>query len=300
MAQKSSLILSATTVAILVTVTKGDNQMTYHTPQVLSRDQLQKLAPSIFATEPYYGMSDRYSFIPTIEVIDHLMGKGWLPVKALEAKSRSEERFGYTKHMVRLRKSDAAVMVGDVFPEIVLINAHDGGAAYQMMAGLYRLVCSNGMVADDSIFQRTSIRHSGNVIGEVLYTAKHIGKELPKLQGAVKQMQTIELTRDLQGAYAAAALDLKYERDEDGNSLAPISPEQLLIPRRRVDGGNDLWTTFNIVQEHLLKGGLRGRSQGETMRRVRTRAVQSVSEDVRLNRALWTLTREMAKHINRR
>lgn len=269
----------------------------FHTPHLLERDQLRKIAPSIFATEPYHNMSDRYSFIPTIEIIDNLMSKGWLPVKAMEAKSRKEDKLGYTKHMVRLRKSDAPVLVGDVIPEIVLINAHDGAAAYQMMAGLFRLICSNGMVADDGIFQRASIRHTGDVIGEVLYTAKHIGKELPKLQSAVKKLQSIELTRNQQGVFAAAALDLKYDRDDDGELLSPVRPEQLLVPRRRADAGNDLWTTFNVVQEHLLKGGLRGRSQGETVRRVRTRAVQSVSEDIRLNRALWTLTQQMAKQV---
>lgn len=272
----------------------------FHTVQVLEHDQLRKIAPSIFATEAYHGMSDRYSFIPTIEVIDNLKRKGWLPVKAMEAKSRNEEKLGYTKHMVRLRKNDAPVMVGDVFPEIVLVNAHDGGAAYQMMAGLFRLICSNGMVTDDGIFQRASIRHTGDVIDEVLYTARHIGKELPKLQSVVQKLKCLELTRDQQGIYAVAALDLKYDRDEKGDLLSPIRPEQILVPRRRADAGNDLWSTFNMVQEHLLKGGLRGRSQSETFRRVRTRAVQSVSEDIRLNRALWTLTQEMAKQVKRR
>jgi hypothetical protein len=272
----------------------------FHTPQLLDREKLRKIAPSVFAKEPYYGMSDRYSFIPTIEIIDNLMGKGWLPVKVMEAKSRKEDKHGFTKHLIRLRKSDAPVLVGDVIPEIVLVNSHDGASAFQMMAGLFRLICANGMVADDAIFQRASIRHSGDVIGEVMYTAKHINKEMPKLQSAVKKLQTIELTRDQQGAFAAAALELRYDRNNDGELLSPIRPEQLLIPRRRADIGNDLWTTFNVVQEHLLKGGLRGRSHGETVRRVRTRAVQSVSEDVRLNRSLWSLTQEMAKLVKRR
>lgn len=271
----------------------------FNIPKVLSREQINMVAPSVFATEPYFGMSDKYSFVPTIQVIDNLMSKGWLPVKAMEARSRNEDKLGYTKHMVRLRKSDAPVLVGDVIPEIVLVNSHDGGATFQMMAGLFRLVCSNGMVADDAIFQRASIRHTGDIVGEVLYTAKHIGKELPKLQSAIEKMQGIELTRDQQGVFAAAALDLKYDRDDNDFSMSPIRPEQLLIPRRIADKGNDLWTTFNVVQEHLLKGGLRGRSHGVSVRRVKTRGVQSVSEDVRLNRALWTLTMEMAKQAKR-
>lgn len=270
-------------------------QPVFHTPTVLSNNDLQRIAPSIFAEEPYEGMSDKYSFIPTIEVLDSLRGKGWLPVKAQETKSRNEERRGYTKHLIRLRKSDAPVLVGQVIPEIVLLNSHDGGSAYQMMLGLFRLACSNGLMVDNGMFERVSIRHTGDVIGEVGYAAKELIKVGPKVGNEVKKLQTIELTPNQQGIFAAAALDLKYERDETGKSLAPIRPEQLLQIRRHEDHSNDLWTTFNVIQENMIRGGIRGRSQGESHRRHRTRGVNSVGEDVRLNRALWTLTQAMRK-----
>ncbi|GLI37758.1 DUF932 domain-containing protein [Geobacter hydrogenophilus] len=269
--------------------------MPVHVPAVLDNASLKRIAPSIFASRPYEGMSDKYSFIPTSAVLDELRGKGWLPVKAREQKARNEEKLGFTKHMIRLRKSDAPVMVGETLAEIVLVNAHDGGAAFQLYAGLFRLVCSNGLTVDEGSIERISIRHSGDVIGEVAYAAKHIAKDAPRLAGEVKRMQAIELQSSHQRSFAAAALDLKYESDEHDRSLAPITPDQILVPRRLADKGNDLWTTFNVVQENLIKGGLRGRSQSKTNRRVRTREVQSVSEDIRLNRALWTLARELKK-----
>jgi hypothetical protein len=272
----------------------------FHTPRVLTENDLQRIAPSIFAEAPYPGMSSKYSFIPTIEVLRPLMDKGWLPVKATEARTRNEEKAGYTKHMIRLRRSDAPIMVGDVIPELCIINAHDGGAAYQALAGLFRLACSNGLMVDEGTIERISIRHTGDVIGEVGYAAKWIAKELPKVQGHIKKMQSIELTPDQRGVFAAAALDLRYDHDEKGRSLAPIDPGQLLRVRRMDDNKSDLWTTFNTVQENLLQGGLRGRSNGETRRRVTTRQVKGVAEDVRLNRSLWTLAREMEKLAGKR
>jgi hypothetical protein len=253
-----------------------------------------KAAPSIFATEPYLGMSEKYSFIPTFEVLDRLKSRGWLPVRANEQKTRIEEKHGFTKHMIRLRKNDAPVMVGDTITEIVLVNAHDGGAAYQMFAGLFRLVCSNGLTVDDGTFERISIRHSGDVIGEVLYAAKHIIQDVPKLSSAVKKMRAIELKPAARNAFAEAALDLKYDRDEYSNiSLAPITAGQLLLPRRAADSSADLWSTYNVIQENLMRGNQRGRSHGKTQRRVRTRPVQSVDTDIRLNRALWTLAQHL-------
>jgi hypothetical protein len=86
--------------------------------------------------------------------------------------------------------------------------------------------------------------------------------------------------------FARSALELRY--GEDWSQASPVTTEQVLSPRRVADSGQDLWSTLNRVQENLLKGGLRGRSRSG--RRTRTRAIRSVTEDVRLNRALWRLT----------
>jgi len=73
----------------------------------------------------------------------------------------------------------------------------------------------------------------------------------------------------------------------------------LLTARRTEDADRtNLWTNFNVIQENVIRGGLRGvRIDTETNRRRRmsTRAVQGIDQDVKLNRALWTLAAKMAE-----
>ena len=261
--------------------------------QILTNDRLHTLAPSIFATEPYHAMSEKYAFVPTIEVIDNLRGKGWMPVQAFESRTRTEDKKGYVKHLVRLRQTDNSLISGDIVPELVLINDHAGATAYKMLAGMFRFICSNGLIVGDTV-DSISIRHTGDIIKEVGYAAKHMAKDTPKLVQFVDKMRTIELQRNEQGIFANAALELKYGRDEEtGNSLAPVTAEQILMPHRYADRGCDLWTTFNVVQENLIRGGQRYRSFNH--RRMKTRPVKSVDGDVRLNRALWMLASEMQR-----
>ena len=253
----------------------------------MDNDELMKRAPSIFAQEPYEAMSERYSFVPTIQIVESMRKEGYQAYSAFEARTRKEEKRGYTKHVVRMRHVDVQPLQEGLFPEILLLNSHDGGCAYQMHAGLFRLVCSNGMIVADATFDKISVRHSGNVWEEILAGATSITNNLPLLKDKVDRLGAIELTPNEQGLFADAALSLKYPE------TAPIAPTQLLQLRRYDDNKNDLFSVMNRIQENLLKGGLRGVSA--TNRRTRTRAVKSVSEDTRLNKALWALTEKMAE-----
>lgn len=76
-----------------------------------------------------------------------------------------------------------------------------------------------------------------------------------------------------------------------------MTPAQLLTPHRRDDDRPDLWKTFNVVQENILRGGLRARARRLAAARALPHAVNSVSENVRTNKALWRLAGEMARLI---
>lgn len=104
------------------------------------------------------------------------------------------------------------------------------------------------------------------------------------------EMKALTLSREEQGAFARAALELKYETDA---APVPVTEDQLLQSRRFEDRAGDLWTTFNKVQENLVRGGLQGRSK--TGRAMRTRGVSGIDQSVKLNRALWVLAEEMRK-----
>ncbi len=74
-----------------------------------------------------------------------------------------------------------------------------------------------------------------------------------------------------------------------------MTEAQILRPRRADDTSDDLWTTFNRVQESLVRGGLPGRNAAG--RRSRTREVTGIDQDVRLNRSLWILADALRDRI---
>jgi Domain of unknown function (DUF932) len=239
--------------------------------------------PSIHATHASGNVSERYGFIPTSTIVSALEREGFVPVKASAARSRPD-RAAFAKHMIRFRHREHQVkQVGDWLPEVVLVNSHDGSSSYQIMAGVFRLVCLNGLVVGNSIAE-ARVRHTKNAAEEIVDASYRVIESLPELSDGVREMQSIRLEPEERQAFATAALTLRYPED------APIRPEQLLSPRRHADQGNDLWTQFNVVQEHLLKGGQRRADSRRS-----TRKISSVGEDVRLNRALWTLAEELKR-----
>ena len=264
--------------------------------QALDNATLQRVAPSIFAAHPWERVSERYAFIPTIQVVDALRDEGFLPVKAMQSKTRIAGKGDFTKHMIRFRRQqDMEVEKGTELPEIVLVNSHDRSSSYQLSAGIFRLVCSNGMVVKSSNFGDIKIQHTGNIVDRVIEGSYRIIEDMPKVIEQVETMKGIMLGNHEQHAFAKAALELRYPTDEAGNSRSPIEPDQLLRVRRHDDQGNTLWNTFQRVQENFIKGGLRG--TGTTGKRTTTRAIKSVTEDVRLNKALWMLAEELGKVV---
>jgi len=124
----------------------------------LTDEQIQQLAPSAFAGQAYEKQSDRYAFIPTTEVISTLRDAGYMPVQASQSSSRIPGKKLFTKHMLRFAASnDSLSVVGDSKLEAVLINSHDGTSAYHLSLGVFRLVCSNGMVVSDSLVESFAI-----------------------------------------------------------------------------------------------------------------------------------------------
>jgi hypothetical protein len=259
---------------------------------VLDDDRLRRAVPSVFATSPWGAMSGRYRMVPTIDVVGMLRDKGFLPVRAEQSRTRIPGKGDFTRHMIRFRHADflSPLAVGAEVPELVLVNSHDGTSAYKFLAGIFRLVCSNGMIVQSSDHGSISVRHSGgpDFRDRVIDATFRIMDEAPRTLAKIDAWKRIDLTPPQREAFAAAALELKANR--------AITPAQLLSPRRPEDRRTDLWTTASVVQEHLLRGGDRGRAA--TGRRTTTRPVKSVGEDLRLNRALWTLTERLAEAVS--
>lgn len=253
-------------------------------------EHLRPYHPSLFATEPYDKLSDKYKFIPTIDVVDALAKQGFMPAKIQETRTRIDGKRGFVKHAIRFRNSDILPQVGDLVPEIVLTNSHDGTSAFQITGGLYRLVCSNGLTVGNSMLSVRQ-RHSGH-IDDVIEGVFSVVDEFPQIADAAKTWQGIQLDNMQRVAFARAAMPLRWDTDREDHS-EPVNPSRLLQPVRTGDMGSDLWTTFNVVQEHIIRGGVH--AKGSDGRRRRSRAVNSVNEDQRINKALWDLADQFAK-----
>ena len=255
----------------------------------LSDDQIRTVAPSIFAETPHESRSQRYSYIPTAAVLTELRNEGFQPFMVCQTRVRHEDRRDYTKHMLRLRHESQ--INGTEANEIILLNSHDGTSSYQMLAGMFRFVCQNGLVCGDT-FADVRVPHKGNVTDHVIEGAYEVLQGFEQVQHSRDAMGAITLDDGEAEVFARSALTLKY--DDPGKTL-PITESQVLRPRRFDDNRLDLWSTFNRVQENLVKGGLTGRTANG--RQQRTRPVQGIDQNVRLNRALWLLA--LALLLNR-
>jgi hypothetical protein len=264
----------------------------------LSNDDLMRAAPSIFATEAHESRSARFAPVATVQVLEGLRREGFEPFSAMQARTRDESRKEFTKHLLRLRHRGITNDAGQAF-EIVLVNANDGTAAYQMLPGFFRMVCANGLIAGDT-FEGVKVRHSGDAVGDVIEGAYRVLGDAPKIADQVDSFRSLTLNRDERQVFAEAAHMIRFPdhyAEGDDRTETPIRADQLLTARRYDDRAADLWTTFNAVQENVIRGGISamGRNATGQRRRVTTREVNGIDQNRSLNRALWTLTEKMAQ-----
>lgn len=253
----------------------------------LSDDQIRKSAPSVFAETPWTAMTSKYLFVPTSEIVIGMRREGFEVVQALQGTSRIEGKGEFTKHLLRFAVPKAEQVKGSM-PELVLINSHDGTTSYRLMMGVFRLICQNGLLMATNVIEDLKFRHSKSLADEIIEGTGTLVREVPRVQDQIERMGNIKLRPDEMAAFATAAHQLRWEEGH-----APVRPAQLLEARRHADMAPDLYTTLNVVQENIMKGGLRGITS--TKKRTTTRAVQGVTENVRLNQALSVLANEMAR-----
>lgn len=249
----------------------------------LTHEELMQHTPSVFGEEKHVSRSERYAYIPTITLLESLQREGFQPFFACQTRVRDQSRREHTKHMLRLRR--AGQITGQQVPEIILLNSHDGSSSYQMLPGLFRSVCCNGLVCGTSLGE-VRVPHKGNVVEKVIEGAYEVLEVFDRVEEKRDAMQSLLLPPPAQQALAKAALTYRF-----GEEHQPVTESQVLSARRWQDEQNDLWSVFNRLQENLSKGGLSGRSaQGK---RSRTRAVNSIDGDIKLNRALWVMAEEL-------
>lgn len=254
----------------------------------LTHEELMQHTPSVFGEEKHTSRSERYVYIPTITLLENLQREGFEPFFACQTRVRDQSRREHTKHMLRLKRTGQ--IADKQVPEIILLNSHDGSSSYQMIPGLFRAVCANGLVCGQSSGE-VRVPHKGDVVGKVIEGAYEVLRVFDRVEEKRDAMQSLQLPSPAQQAFAKAALNYRF-----GEEHQPVTESQVLTPRRYEDRQNDLWTTYQRLQENLLKGGLSGRTAKG--KRTHTRAVNGIDGDIRLNRALWVMAEELQQALS--
>lgn len=252
----------------------------------LSDEELFTLAPTLFTQEPHYEVSDKYHFIPTIDVIKEIREFDWYPVNAQVSSVRDSDKEGYQRHLVRFRHFEDLLHPKESAIELLLFNSHDRSTAFSVSAGIFRFVCQNGLVVGD-VFEEYKIKHIGERSSDVATAINNVTAFKPKLEYTIEQYSQIKLSDSQKLSFAKSAIPLRFEKH------LQVDPKDLLIPHRIEDEADDLYTIYNVVQENLIRGNISGVNT-DTQRRFTSKEIRSIATDTELNRKLWNLTHQIA------
>lgn len=252
-------------------------------------DQLREIAPSIFTTKGATTTSDKYSHIPTDQVIKDMELLGWNVIDAKEVKAR--KNVGYQKHLVVFRNPDVVINGKDgdtVYPQVLLTNSHDGKNSFTFTAGLYRMICENGLVVADTQFDDYKIRHMGYDFESLQNTIREIVEQLPLTVESMNKMKTIELQEDQALQLAKDLLDIRIENTN--NTYDEDAIQSVLEPQRPEDEGLGLWEVFNRIQENIIEGNFKYNTPAGKIRQARI--VKNFKQDMQLNKRMFSKTLE--------
>lgn len=253
-----------------------------NTIESFSKEQVKQVAPSVFTKTGSSTVSDKYSHIPTERVLDDMAVLGWNVVDAKEIKARKNQ--GFQKHMLVFANPEIVINGQDgdtVFPRILLTNSHDGKNAFTFQAGLFRLVCSNGLVIADEQFSSMKIRHMGYDFEALQKLITEMVEKLPLTVESMNNFKNKQLSEEQKQKFALEALGLRFDTENK-----TFNVDEFLTPTRKEDEGNDLWSVFNVIQEKLVHGMVDYRA-GSKQRKARR--IKNFQQDIKLNSELYEL-----------
>jgi hypothetical protein len=139
-----------------------------------------------------------------------------------------------------------------------------------MSLGMFRQVCSNGMVTYDQHAESQNIKHIEVNARDLDRFVNSMNSKANKLLTEVNEMKHKGLSIEDMRKLAGEAARLRY------SNLDEINIDDLFAVNRVEDESNDLWTVFNRIQENL------------------THDVSNMKEDIRLNQRLFSLVESFA------
>lgn len=258
--------------------------LNYESQEFKSLNELREIAPSIFTKKGSDNTSSKYSHIPTDTVIKDLELLGWNVVDAKEVKARKQ--VGYQKHLVVFRNNDVVINGKDgdtVYPQILLTNSHDGKNSFSFQAGLFRMICENGLVIATKQFENYKIRHMGYDFETLQGVIKDMISNLDLTVESMNKMKETELTEEQTLDFAKQLLETRVAGSK--NKFGDEAIADILTPQRKEDKGNGLWEVFNRVQENIVEGNFQYLTPGGKLRQARP--IKNFRQDMFINSRMY-------------
>jgi len=256
----------------------------------LTESEIKDKAKSIFTAKGAPGTSEKYAHISTFQIIQDMEKLGWGVVDAKQVRARKGD--GYQKHLVVFRNNEIVINGEDgdhAYPQILLTNSHDGKNAFTFTAGLFRMVCENGLVICSKEFENLKIRHYGYDFEELKNVIGTMVEKLPLTVESMNQFKKKKLRKEQIEEFAKKAAAIRFGVEQLENIT--IDFDDLVTPTRPEDNGDDLWSVFNVVQEKLVHGMFEYTS-GSKLRKARK--IKNFRQDLDLNAKLYELAVEYA------
>jgi hypothetical protein len=244
---------------------------------MITLNDVKNSAPAVFATSPSPKMSNKYVFVPTMDIMENFEREGWELATAKQI-----GRGQHAVHELRFRNGQLP-KVGDTLVEAVIKNSHNGMATFSVSAGLHRLVCSNGLTVPTALSESFKLRHSRFDLDEVKrLTESFAGR------GSVNKMMERELSTDEKIDFLRQSAEIRFGKEKVLKDMEIVG---LLTPNRDEDEGDDMWKVFNVVQEKYVRGGVEvSNNRGRV---TKLRGLQNIMAVNQVNTKLWELAESM-------
>ena len=264
----------------------------------LTTERIQQLSPAVFATTKHDRLTDRYVALHTSDLIPVMQDYGYAPVQAAQKRSRKVSA-EHSAHMIAFARTiDTDFAQGDVRPEIILYNSHDGSSSVKLFAGAFRFICSNGIVAGDGFQNR--MYHNTSALSGFEDMLRNTVANLPAMMERINLLKSVQLSSATAYEMAKRSVATRWDMfDAQTKGVYAIDKTitDVLAINRNEDDHMDAFTVFNRIQESVIRGKAFVKSLTEatpygSIRKARP--INSVKENIRINGELWDIAEEMA------
>lgn len=254
--------------------------------EVSLEGQIRRFAPAALTTSPHPVCSDKYQFVNTMDFVNEVATLGWEVEAVGQRISKDPEEALYGRHMIKFKHPDYIMPNGDYY-QLVISNAHNRMARLRADAGIFRLICSNGMIIKIQDQLSLSETHRNTTPEMLMEAVKKALQGIGTLAPHVEAMQHRIMTEEERYEFARQALEARHFDDQIAD-LPKSALINFLKPIRKEDQGDSLWVTYNVAQEKLISGEYFMHNKAKTKLR-KQQSITSAEVDYKVNTQLSEL-----------